>query len=166
MQRVADLLGEWAESLGLPDDERVRWRAAGFLHDALREVTPGELRPLVPAHMQELPGKLLHGPAAATRLRAEGIDDEPLLLALAAHTIGHPDLDDVGRALFIADYIEPGRRYEPDRLAVLRARMPHSRDAVLLDVLRARIGRLLAEARPIRDETAAFWNRVTAGARG
>jgi HD superfamily phosphohydrolase YqeK len=166
MQRVAALLGDWAASLDLPDDERSRWRAAGFLHDALREVPPDELRSLVPARMQDLPGKLLHGPAAAVRLRAEGIDDEPLLRALEAHTIGHPDLDDLGRALFIADYIEPGRQYEQDQLAVLRGRMPHARDAVLLDVLRARIGRLLTDARPIRDETAAFWNRVTAQARG
>jgi 2-amino-4-hydroxy-6-hydroxymethyldihydropteridine diphosphokinase len=88
------------------------------------------------------------------------VEDEDFLRAIACHTIGHPELDDLGRALFIADYIEPGRRYDPDGLAVLRARMPAARDAVLLDVLRARLGRLLRDGRPMRPETVAFWNVV------
>ena len=160
MRRVSELLGDWADRLELPDAERVRWRAAGYLHDALRETPPDELRPLVPAHLRDAAGKLLHGPAAAERLRAEGIDDEAFLRAVAYHTLGHPDFDELGRALFIADYIEPGRRYDPERLATLRARMPAARDDVLRDVLRARIGRLLREGRPMRTETVAFWNAV------
>jgi HD superfamily phosphohydrolase YqeK len=161
MERVAGLLEEWARALELPARERVRWRAAAFLHDALRETPPDELRPLLPDDLKHLPGRLLHGPAAAERLRGEGFEDEPLLRAIAFHTIGHPELDELGRALFIADYIEPGRRYEPGRLAVLRARMPAARDAVLREVLQARLDRLLTEGRPIRAETAAFWNRIT-----
>ena len=162
MRRVADLLGAWADALGLPADECTRWRAAGILHDALRETAPDELRPHVPPQLRSLAGKLLHGPAAAERLREEGVDDESFLRAVAYHTLGHPELDELGRALFIADYIEPGRRYDPAQLATLRARMPHARDDVLLDVLRARVGRLLREGRPMRPETVAFWNVVTA----
>lgn len=164
MERVATLLGTWAEALGLPPAEQVRWRAAGFLHDALRDVPPEELRELVPEPLRNLGGKLLHGPAAAARLRDEGVDDEPLLLAVAFHTVGHPDLDTLGRALFIADYIEPGRRYEPVKLAALRARMPAALQEVLREVLHARMSQLLREGRPIRSETASFWNAVNAGA--
>jgi 2-amino-4-hydroxy-6-hydroxymethyldihydropteridine diphosphokinase len=160
MRRVSSLLGEWADALDLAPHERTRWRAAGYLHDALREVPPDELRPLVPEPLKDLAGKLLHGPAAAARLRADGIADEDFLRAVAYHTVGHPDLDDLGRALFIADYIEPGRRYEPQRLATLRARMPAARDQVLRDVLRSRIDRLLRDGRPMRAETVAFWNTV------
>lgn len=160
MQRVSTLLGEWADALALAQDERIRWRAAGYLHDALREAAPDELRPLVPDPLKNLAGKLLHGPAAAARLRADGIEDETFLRAVAYHTIGHPELDDLGRALFTADYIEPGRRYEPQRLATLRARMPAARDEVLRDVLRSRIDRLLRDGRPMRSETVAFWNTV------
>lgn len=160
MRRVSELLGDWAERLGLPAAERIRWRAAGFLHDALRETPPDELRPLVPASLRDVAGKLLHGPAAAERLRAEGVDDEAFLRAVAYHTLGHPDFDELGRALFIADYIEPGRRYDPERLATLRARMPAAREDVLRHVLRARLGRLLREGRPMRTETVAFWNAV------
>lgn len=160
MRRVSALMGEWAAALRLDDDAQRRWRAAGFLHDVLREVPPDELRPLVDESLRDLPGKLLHGPAAAVRLREHGVTDEPLLRAVTFHTLGHPDLDELGRALFIADYIEPGRRYDPVRLAALRARMPGARASVLLDVLRARIGRLLAEGRPMRNETIAFWNSL------
>lgn len=161
MQRVAALLGDWAAGLGLDAAEQARWRAAGLLHDALREEPPGELRPRVPPHLRSLAPKLLHGPAAAARLRHEGVDDEAFLNAVAYHTVGHADLDMMGRSLYIADFIEPGRRYEPAALAVLRSRMPAARRSVLLDVMRARIGRLLRDARAIRPETAAFWNIVT-----
>lgn len=167
MERVATLMEEWATSLELPPAERTRWKAAGFLHDALREAPPEELRPLVPPVFRHLAGKLLHGPAAAERLRRDGLDDEPILTAVAYHTIGHPDLDDLGRALFIADYIEPGRKHEPARLAALRARMPHDRSGVLREVLHARMERLLNEGRSLRTETAAFWNDVNSvGAEG
>lgn len=160
IERVAELLGEWAGALDLSQDDQRRWRAAGWLHDALREAPPEDLRPLVPPTFRHLSPKLLHGPAAAERLRQDGIDDEPLLHAVAFHTIGHPELDELGRALFIADYIEPGRKYEPARLAALRARMPAARADVLRDVLHARIERTLKEGRPIRTETAAFWNAL------
>lgn len=164
MRRVSDLLGGWADALDLTQEERLRWRAAGYLHDVLREAPPEELRPWVGAEFRSLAGKLLHGPAAAARLRAEGVEDEAFLTAVAYHTLGHPDLDDMGRALFIADYIEPGRRYEPGWLATLRARMPGGRDAVLREVLRARIDRQLREGRPLRPETVAFWNGVSGSA--
>jgi HD superfamily phosphohydrolase YqeK len=166
VERVAALLREWAAELGLNDADTTRWLAAGYLHDALREAPPEELRPLVSPAYRHFTGGLLHGPAAAEKLRQDGITDEPLLLAIACHTTGHPQLDELGRALFIADYIEPGRRYETARLAKLRARMPHDRQAVLVDVLRSRMERLLAEGRGIRAETAAFWNSVNSGATG
>jgi HD superfamily phosphohydrolase YqeK len=160
VERVATLLGDWAGALQLPDQDATRWRAAGFLHDALREAPPDELRPFVPATLRHLMPGLLHGPAAAERLRQDGIEDEPLLRAIAYHTIGHPDLDELGRALFIADYIEPGRKHEPARLAAFRARMPAGRADVLREVLHARMERLLREGRSIRSETAAFWNAL------
>jgi predicted HD superfamily hydrolase involved in NAD metabolism len=160
MERVATLMEEWATALKLPADERARWKAAGFLHDALREAPPEQLRSMVPPVFRHLAGKLLHGPAAAERLRQDGLDDEAFLRAVAYHTIGHPELDDLGRALFIADYIEPGRKYEPARLAALRSRMPQDRAGVLREVLHARMENLLNEGRPLRAETAAFWNVV------
>lgn len=160
MARVAALMDAWACRLGLEEWERVRWRAAGWLHDALRDADPARLRASLAAGRPEWPAGLLHGPAAAERLREAGVADEPLVAAVAWHTLGHPDLDLLGRCLYIADYIEPGRTYEPARLAVLRARMPAGVDAVLRAVARSRITRLLESGRAIAPETAAFWNEV------
>lgn len=160
VERVATLMGEWATALSLDDQECRRYRAAGILHDALRDADPDDLRPLVPQTFRHLTGALLHGPAVAEKLRQEGIDDESFLNAVAYHTIGHVQLDDLGRTLFIADYVEPGRKHEPARLSKLRARMPKDRDAVLVDVLRSRMERLLGEGRGIRAETAMFWNSI------
>lgn len=158
MERVAHLMGTWAETIAPAEVER--WRAAGFLHDVLRNAPADLIRGDVPEALRVLPDKLLHGPAAATRLRAEGIDDAGLLHAIAYHTIGNAGLDDIGQALFVADYIEPGRRYQLDELARLRDRMPADFREVRLDVLRQRIAHQLERGHAIRPETLAFWNEL------
>jgi HD superfamily phosphohydrolase YqeK len=160
MDRVADLLGSWAASLGLDDEERVRWRAAGHLHDALRDEDPEILRPRVPPDVRGLTGALLHGPAAAERLRVDGVEDGELLTAVAFHTVGDPRFARLGRALYVADFLEPGRPYRPDWRAALRDRMPDELDAVVVEILRARIEHRLERCEPILPRTMAFWNRL------
>jgi HD superfamily phosphohydrolase YqeK len=156
--RVAALLGEWAEGLGLPPAERDRWVAAGWLHDALRDERPAALRDRVPAELRALPGPILHGPAAAEALA--GDVDPALADAIRYHTIGHPRLDRLGRALYLADFLEPGRDFEPAWREQLRERMPGDLDAVLVDVLAARLVYLAEARKPIRPETAAFWSAL------
>ncbi len=158
--RVAALVDAWADALALDPGERARWRAVAWLHDALRDAPPEVLRPIVPPEAAELPARLLHGPAAAARLRQEGVEDPGVLLAVAYHTIGHPDLDRAGRALYLADFLEPGRAFAPLWRASLRARMPERADVVLRQVLGARIRHLIERGMTIRPETTAFWNRL------
>jgi 2-amino-4-hydroxy-6-hydroxymethyldihydropteridine diphosphokinase len=157
-RRVAALLGEWAADLGLGESQRRRWLAAGWLHDALRDADPESLRPLVPHDYRDLPGPLLHGPAAAARLRGAGVDDTELLDAITYHTIGHGSLETLGRALYLADTLEPGRTFAPVWTASLRARLPHSFDAVLVEVAANRLEHLIALGYPLRPETVSFWN--------
>jgi HD superfamily phosphohydrolase YqeK len=156
--RVAALLGEWAGALGLPARERDRWLAAGWLHDVLREATPDELRPLVPEAFRALPPKLLHGPAAAERLAGEA--DAELLDAIRYHTLGSARFGRLGRALYLADFLEPGRRYEPEWTAALRARMPHELDAVLREVVRARVRHVEESGSVLHPETRALYEQV------
>jgi hypothetical protein len=47
IERVAGLLEDWAIAAGLGDEERTRWVAAGYLHDALKEKPEAELRALL-----------------------------------------------------------------------------------------------------------------------
>jgi predicted HD superfamily hydrolase involved in NAD metabolism len=158
VRRVAGLLGAWADRLALDADEAVRWRAAGWLHDVLREAPPEALRPLVPAPFAELPPKLLHGPAAAERLAGDA--DAELLDAIRFHTLGSPRFGRLGRALYLADFLEPGRSLRPDWTARLRERMPHDLDAVLAEVVRERVRHVRERGGDLHPETIAFHGQV------
>jgi HD superfamily phosphohydrolase YqeK len=162
IERVAALIADWADGAQVSATEKTRWLQAAYWHDALRDARPAELRGVVPAEFADWPDLLLHGPAAAARLRTEGFQDEGILSAVTYHTIGHPDLDAAGRALFLADFLEPGRNFDPIGRAAWRARMPHDLDNVLREVLAARIQHMIASHRPMRSETLAFWNQVAA----
>lgn len=159
--RVASLMGQWAAALGLLPAEQTRWQAAAWLHDALRDADPGTLRTALPAGFARAPGPLLHGPAAAERLRL--LDDPELLDAIRYHTVGHPAFGELGRALYLADFLEPGRDFLAGWRTALRSRMPHERAAVLVEVLGARLAHLVERRRPIRPETAAFWSVAVGG---
>lgn len=169
IERVAALMASVAERMELADVDRTRWVAAAFLHDALREAAAETLRPLVPESLRDLPAGMLHGPAAAERLAAEGVTDADLLRAVAYHTLGHPDLDDLGKALYCADFLEPGRTYLTEEHTSLRDRMPDDLDAVTREVAKERIQRLVGRGRALREPTVGFWNvligrRETVGA--
>jgi HD superfamily phosphohydrolase YqeK len=163
MRRVGEVMGEWALDLDLPQDDVARWRAAGVLHDALRDADFDTLRPLVGPELRDRPGRMLHGPAAAARLREEGVTDGALLLAISWHTLGHPDFDALGKALYLADYLEPGRDYASKKLARMREDVPESMDRILSRVARSRIRRMVKKGRPLLDPTVRFWNGIVGG---
>lgn len=158
-ERVGRLLWKWGAALDLSKRDRVRWRAAGLLHDALKDADPTGLRAGLP-EAGEWPDPLLHGPACAERLRSEGVEDEGLLRAIACHTTGHPEFDLLGEALYLADYLEPGRRRMAKRRAAWRKRMPREWDAVLVEVAASKIGTLLDRRLPLPELTKGFWNAL------
>jgi 2-amino-4-hydroxy-6-hydroxymethyldihydropteridine diphosphokinase len=164
MARVAGVLERWARGMAAPPLERARWMALGTLHDALKDEDPTTLRGLLPAGLADLPDPVLHGPAVAERLRREGVADEPFLRALAYHTLGHAELDRAGRALYAADFLEPGRIGDGDAWrADLRRRFPDAPDAVVTEIVRARMLHLVERGRPVRSETVDFWNSLAEG---
>jgi HD superfamily phosphohydrolase YqeK len=156
--RVAALMESWARALGLPDAEVQRWSAAAWLHDALREANPDELRAVVGAEFRELPGKILHGPAAADRLA--GHADDEIRDAIRYHTLGSARWGRLGRALYLADFMEPGRTWDPEYTAALRARMPHEMDAILSEVVRMRVDHIRRNGGVPHPETQAFYEQV------
>ena len=76
------------------------------------------------------------------------------------HTVGHPDLDRLGRALYLADFLEPGRRYEPEWTAALRDRMPHDLDGVMREVVEARVRHVTESGSILHPETRALYEQV------
>ncbi len=144
--RVAALAERWAEALGVTPAERVRWLRAVWLHDALRDAPAAD--------------ELAHGPASAARAAAEGETDRGVLDAVHYHSVGYAGWDDVGRMLYLADYLEPGRTFDAGVRAELAARVPDERDAVLREVARRRIQRMVSEGWRLPPETADFWNAL------
>jgi len=146
IERVVAQLRSWADAMHGDPQERDRWIRAGWLHDALRD-----------AHLGD---PLAHGPAAADRAAADGERDRGVLDAVRYHTVGWPAWDDVGRMLYLADFLEPGRdRIAADR-AELAQRVPVERDVVLREVARRRIEWLLRSGWPLPASTVAFWNQL------
>ena len=163
MDRVASLLERWGGELGLAEEQVVRWRAAGYLHDALREASPRELARVFAREPGGLPQRAWHGPAAAELLGRDGVRDRELLHAIRWHTLGSHGFGSLGRALYAADALEPGRIRRPRWREELRSRMPAAMDEVVREILSSRIGYLLRARQPVHPRTLGFWNSLVNG---
>ena len=152
IERVASLLDDWATAMAVPSGERDRWLRAAWLHDALRDAALGD--------------PTAHGPAASERAAAAGERDRGVLDAVRYHTLGYAGWDDVGRMLYLADFLEPGRDFDADGRRALAARVPTERDAVLREVARRRIEWVVRSGWPLLPETVAFWNQLVGRAEG
>jgi HD superfamily phosphohydrolase YqeK len=160
IQRVAELVVLWSERMGVPDSERNRWLRAVWLHDALRDASPDELAAATPS--TQGPEELRHGPASAACAKAEGETDRGVLDAVRYHSVGLAEWDMVGRVLYCADYLEPGRtNVGPDR-AALAERFPRDPQSVLYVVARLRMQHLIQSGRVIPQPTLRFWNSLVA----
>src|SRR5213592_2213639 len=121
IERVAALLAEWAGTMRVPEAERGRWLRAAWLHDALRDAPAAN--------------ELEHGPRAADRAALDGEPDRGVLDAVRYHSVGYAGWDEVGRMLFLADFLEPGRRSRRKQRAKLAKRVPQDRDHVLQEIV-------------------------------
>jgi HD superfamily phosphohydrolase YqeK len=156
--RVVALLDTWAEAMHLSSEERDAWRTAGVHHDALRDAPEDQLRLLAGDTTREV--EILHGPAVATLLAAKGGFSPGVLSAIRYHTVGSPEWDRTGRALFMADFLEPGRNFARRDRAFLAAQVPTDFDGVFRQVLRARLEHSLREGFSLFPETVDLWNVV------
>jgi HD superfamily phosphohydrolase YqeK len=159
IRRVAKLLATWAERLAVPDGERARWLRAAMLHDALKDA-PAEMVAALAAPKFG-PRKLWHGPAAARRAELDGERDQGVLDAVCYHSVGYAGWDQVGRMLYLADYLEPGRRHADRRRAKQAKRVGREPDVVLREIARERIVYGLSKGWPLLAETVAFWNALS-----
>ena len=156
--RVTALLAQWAPHVARDAAEALAMRDAGLLHDALRDAPDAELRALTGDH--ESPAELLHGPASAIVLSREGETRAELLEAVRWHTLGAPGWGRVGRALYMADFLEPGRKFMAADRAFLAARVPTDFDGVFRQVVRLRLEWSLRDGKALFPQAVALWNAV------
>ncbi|HUK20184.1 MAG TPA: HD domain-containing protein [Gemmatimonadales bacterium] len=148
IERVAELIASWADAMDVGEREKARWLRAAYLHDALRNAKPE-------SGMQ-------HGPKAAERAEQEGERDRGVLDAVRYHTIGYPGWDDVGRMLYLADFLEPGRAFKRWKRRSWANRVPRERDVVLREVAAMRLRRVIKSGWPLPKESVEFWNSLAA----
>lgn len=160
VHRVATLVSSWADAMSIPASERNRWLRAAWLHDALRDAPPEELERLTPGMTG--PVAIRHGPASAAVAKSLGETDRGVLDAIRYHSVGLAEWDMVGRVLYCADYLEPGRSDETESRAELARRFPSDSHGVTLEVARRRIQRLLTAGWHLPEPTYRFWNRLVA----
>lgn len=158
IERVTALLDRWAVQLRLDDEEATAWHDVGVLHDALRDAPEEQLRSL--AGPLALPLEVLHGPAAANLLLTKGETRESVLGAVRWHTVGSSSWDRAGRALYMADFLEPGRRFMVADRAFLADHLPHDFDGVFRQVVRMRLEWTLREGKALFPEAVGLWNSV------
>jgi HD superfamily phosphohydrolase YqeK len=161
IERVAELATGWALAMGVSESERHRWLRAVWLHDALRDAPDEELMRWAPSALG--PPDLRHGPASAARAKSDGESDRGVLDAVRYHSIGLAEWDMVGRVLYCADYLEPGRKHERDWRAGLAQRYPSDPALVLREVARARVLHVVSSGRLLLEPTVRFWNSLVAG---
>ena len=115
-----------AERFGLSSDDAAY---IGIYHDAYRYQADGMAPAYCRAHgvevfpEEEKEPMLLHGALAAIHFPqdAEGDVPECFQTAVRHHTLGHKEMGRYGAVLYIADYMEPGRKHldDDDRRRIL-----------------------------------------------
>jgi HD superfamily phosphohydrolase YqeK len=157
--RVTALLEQWARAMNIPAAERAAWIDAGRFHDALKDAPESELRELAGDVAYE--PEMLHGPAAASQLERDGEARVSVLHAVRYHTVGYLDWDRTGHALYMADFLEPGRKFSRRDRAFLADQVPHDFDGVFRQVVRGRLEWSLHEGHSLFPETVSLWNAVS-----
>jgi len=158
VERVVALLERWAGELRVPAAEADAWRAAGFLHDALRDAPKKLLR----AVTRDKTGvaELLHGPAAAIRARADGERRADVLDAVRFHTLGSATWKRTGKALYMADFLEPGRKFLIDERAFLADNVAHDFAGTFRQVVRMRLEWSLRQGGELFPDSVKLWHAV------
>lgn len=157
IDRVVGLLAHWAERLALPQDEASRWLSAGVLHDALRDAPEPMLRTLSGDGTSGV--NYLHGPAAAVRAEQDGERRQDVLDAVRFHTVGSSQWQRTGKALYLADFLEPGRGFLIAERRYLASQVPHDFEGAFRQCVRMRIEWSLMQDGELFPETIALWNR-------
>ena len=103
---------------------------------------------------------MLHGPAAAEQLRRDGERAPSCSTPCDTTRSGSAQWGRLGRALYMADYLEPGRKFSRADRAYLAAQAPYDFDATFRQVVRARLEWSLREGMRLYPEAVVLWNSV------
>ena len=129
----------------LDDDELVR-RAEAI------GITPSAVERRLPV--------LLHGPLAAAELERDGLTDRRVLESVRWHTTGHRNMDEVAKAVFLADKLDPQKAGRYPYLPEIEEMARDSLDAALLRFLDLSIADHLRQGRLVHPESIMLRNEL------
>lgn len=136
-----------------------------MLHDLARGWTPQEMiayarrRSMRISAVEHISPVLLHARIGADLARREfGVDDPEVLGAIERHTVAVPNMSVLEKCLYLADSIEPARRFpDRDKLAALAQA---SLDEALLGSVRSSLRYLLERGVTIAAQTIDLYNQL------
>lgn len=131
---VAQTALELARENGFPEGKAY---IAGLVHDCAKNLSDGEMDDMADeagADAEErLVRQVLHAPVGAlVAQKRYGINDPEILQAVRRHTIGGSGMSILDMIIYVADFIEPGRRPFPGLEEVRRAAHENVRRAALM----------------------------------
>ena len=114
---------------------------AGLLHDCAKCISDQEKLSICKKHKITITGSeqkapfLLHAKVGAYLAQNKyGVEDKDILNAITYHTTGRENMSLLEKIVFVADYIEPGRKHAPN-LAEIRFLAFQNLDHALIRIL-------------------------------
>lgn len=160
MNRARILASELAERHGVPVEP---CDFAASTHDLLRAEPDHVMLEMADRYGVEIgpieraKPMLLHGALAAAWMETEGgLDDDRVSNAVRWHTFGWPEMDDVGKIVFLADKLEPWKIDADEALAPIRVLADTDPEAAVLAILEKREAELAAGGSPTHPQTLAL----------
>lgn len=125
--RVMETSFQIFDAWDMPDEKRKGMAWASLFHDCAKENPPKIQEKWIEKNASpygidvlDMP-TLVHGTVGAIILKQEyGITDPEILMAVAYHSTGHPNLKPIGWIVYMADILEPGRTFIEKREDYLR----------------------------------------------
>jgi predicted HD superfamily hydrolase involved in NAD metabolism len=157
---VAQTAKKLAVLYGLSSDKA---ELAGWLHDCAKELSKSEMAEWIKKgpfklDVDEIGIPALWHPHAGASIALEkwGIKDAQILEAIRCHTLGSPAMSPLARVVFVADFIEPGRKF--DGVTLVRKIARKSLDASVLLKCSMTIEYLLEKNMKVHGRLLDTWN--------
>lgn len=150
--RLAGLLHDWDKAYS-DDEARARIAELGMLD---------EVNPYVAENMPEV----LHGPTAARALSMQFPEiPSDVIKAIKNHTTASTDPDDLEKVIYVADAIEPSRKFA-DAPALRDMVGKVSLDELFFEVYKFWTMVLIRQSRVLHPDTITIWNALAKKYRG
>lgn len=152
---VQKTAGELAKHYGLDVDKA---ELAGLMHDCVKNLSVEEMMRLCDElgckldFVTQREYKLIHAPLGAYYAKKIfGVDDDEIFNAIYWHTTAKADMTMFEKIIYIADVIEPNRKY--DIIDEMRKLAYEDIDVAMLKILNYTIGKQLAAGKMLHSET-------------